>query len=164
MNTFLIIMAFVCLAVGLIGSVAPGLPGPPVSWVGLLVAGFTPWVETTPALLIVTAAVAVVITVLDYVVPSLTTRRFGGSKYGVWGCNIGLVLSMVGLPFGPGGLIGVVFWPFVGALVGEYLKQQDLHPALRAAWGAFLGFLTGTFLKVAYGIALLVVVIVDMVR
>lgn len=160
MNTFLIIMAFICLIVGIIGSVVPALPGPPISWLGLLLAGFTPWVDTTPILLIVTAGVAVVITVLDYVVPSLTTKRFGGSKYGIWGCNIGLVISIIGLPFGPTGLLGVIFWPFAGAFVGEYLKQQDLKPALKAALGAFIGFLTGTFLKVAYGIALLVVVIV----
>ena len=163
MNTFLIIMAFVCLVIGIVGSVAPGLPGPPIAWVGLLLAGFTPWVETTSTLLIVTAAVAVVITILDYVMPSLSTKRYGGSKYGVWGCNIGLVLSLFGLPFGPTGLLGVVFWPFVGALVGEYLKQQEMNRALRAAWGAFLGFLSGTLLKLAYCIALLVVVIVAMV-
>ena len=163
MNTFLIIMAFVCLVIGIVGSVAPGLPGPPIAWVGLLLAGFTPWVETTSMLLIVTAAVAVVITILDYVMPSLSTKRYGGSKYGVWGCNIGLILSLFGLPFGPTGLLGVVFWPFVGALVGEYLKQQEMDRALRAAWGAFLGFLSGTLLKLAYCIALLVVVIVAMV-
>ena len=163
MNTFLIIMAFVCLVIGIVGSVAPGLPGPPIAWVGLLLAGFTPWVETTSMLLIVTAAVAVVITILDYVMPSFSTKRYGGSKYGVWGCNIGLILSLFGLPFGPTGLLGVVFWPFVGALVGEYLKQQEMDRALRAAWGAFLGFLSGTLLKLAYCIALLVVVIVAMV-
>lgn len=164
MDIFLIIMAFVCLLVGIVGSIVPGLPGPPVSWVGLLLAGFTPWVENTPMLLIVTAAVALVITVLDYVIPSLTTKRFGGSKYGIWGCNIGLVISLFGLPFGPTGLLGMVFWPFLGALVGEYLKQQDLQPALKAGFGAFLGFLTGTFLKLVYCIALLIVVIVAMVH
>ena len=163
MNTFLIIMAFVCLLTGIVGSIVPGLPGPPISWLGLLLAGFTPWVETSPTLLIVTGAVAVVITVLDYIVPSLATKRFGGSKYGIWGCNIGLVLSIVGLPFGPTGLIGIVFWPFVGALVGEYIKQQDSKKSLRAAFGAFIGFLTGTFLKLAYCIALLVVVIAAIV-
>lgn len=164
MNTFLIIMAFVCLLVGIVGSIVPGLPGPPVSWVGLLVAGFTPWVANTPALLVVTAAVAVVITVMDYVIPAVSTRRFGGSKYGIWGCNIGLVISLVGLPFGPTGLLGMVFWPFLGAFVGEYVKQQDLQPALRAGFGAFLGFLAGTLLKVVYCVALLVVVIVAMVH
>jgi len=160
MDIFLIIMAFACLIVGIVGSVAPGLPGPPISWVGLLLAGFTPWVENTSTLLVITGVVALVITVLDYVVPSISTKRFGGSKYGIWGCNIGLVLSIIGLPFGPAGLLGVLFWPFMGALVGEYLKQHDGEKSLRAAFGAFIGFLAGTFLKLAYCIALLAVVIV----
>ena len=163
MNTFLIIIAFVCLVVGIIGSVAPGLPGPPLSWIGLLLAGFTPWVSTSTTLLIVTAAVAVVITVFDYVMPSVSTKRFGGSKHGIWGCNIGLIVSFIGLPFGPTGLFGLVFWPFAGAFIGEYIKNQDFQPAMRAAWGAFVGFLSGTLMKVVYCIALLVVVIVAMV-
>lgn len=164
MNTFLIIIAFVCLVVGIIGSVAPGLPGPPLSWLGLLLAGFTPWVSTSTMLLVVTAAVALVITVFDYVMPSISTKRYGGSKYGIWGCNIGLIFSLFGLPIGPSGLLGLVFWPFVGAFVGEYIKQRDTQPALRASWGAFIGFLSGTLMKVVYCIALLVVVIVALVH
>ena len=160
MNTFLIILAFICLVVGVVGSVVPALPGPPVSWVGLLLAGMTPWVSISGSLLALAAVVAVAITVMDYVIPSLTTKRFGGTKYGVWGCNIGLVLSLFGLPFGPTGLLGVLFWPFVGALVGEYVKQHDIQPALRAAWGAFMGFVGGTLLKLVYCMALLVGVIV----
>ena len=162
MNTFLIILAFLCLVVGILGAIIPGLPGPPISWVGLLLASITPFVECSATLLVVTALLAAVITVLDYVVPSLSTKRNGGSKYGVWGCNIGLVISIIGLPFGPQGLLGVIFWPFVGALVGEYIKSQEMAPALRAAWGAFLGFLTGTLLKLVYCVALLVIVIVDL--
>ena len=162
MSTVLIILAFLCLAIGIAGAVIPGLPRPPVSWVGLLLAALTPYVSTSATMLIVTAVIAAVITVLDYVVPSLSTKRLGGSKYGIWGCNIGLVISIIGLPFGPQGLLGVIFWPFAGALIGEYINQHEWQPALRAAWGAFLGFLTGTLLKLVYCIALLVVVIVKL--
>lgn len=162
MNTVLIILAFLCLAIGISGAVIPGLPGPPISWVGLLLASLTPFVAASTSLLVITAVIAAIITVLDYVVPSLATKLHGGSKYGVWGCNIGLILSIFGLPFGPQGLLGVVFWPFVGALVGEYIKQRQWEPSLRAAWGAILGFLTGTLLKLAYCIALLVIVIVGL--
>lgn len=162
MNTVLIILAFLCLIVGILGAIIPGLPGPPVSWVGLLLASITPFVSCSTALLVVTAALALIITVLDYVVPSLATKRQGGSKYGIWGCNIGLVISIIGLPFGPQGLLGVIFWPFVGALVGEYIKSRELSPALKAACGAFLGFLTGTLLKLVYCVALLVIVIVGL--
>lgn len=160
MNTLLIILAFLCLAVGIAGAVIPGLPGPPISWVGLLLASLTPFVTADTTLLVVTAVIAALITVLDYLVPSLTTKLRGGSKYGVWGCNIGLILSIFGLPFGPQGLLGVIFWPFVGALVGEYINQRELEPAFRAAGGAFLGFLTGTLLKLAYCITLLIIVLV----
>lgn len=162
MNTLLIILAFLCLAVGIAGAVIPGLPGPPVSWVGLLLASFTPYVTVSTSMLIVTAVVAAIITVLDYVVPSLSTKRLGGSKYGIWGCNIGLIISIIGLPFGPQGLLGVIFWPFAGALIGEYINKHEWQPALHAAWGAFLGFLTGTLLKLTYCIALLVMVIVKL--
>lgn len=159
----MIILAYILAIIGLLGSIVPGLAGPPFSWAALLVAGFSDKIEFTTPFLIVTAAVAVVITLLDYVVPSWSTKRHGGSKAGVWGCNIGLVISIIGLPFGPTGLIGVVFWPFVGALAGELLSGKKKREAMRAAWGAFVGFLTGTGLKLAYAIFAIVMLITRLV-
>ncbi|MBR3958444.1 MAG: DUF456 domain-containing protein [Bacteroidales bacterium] len=159
----MIILAYILAIIGLLGSIVPGLAGPPFSWAALLVAGFSDKIEFTTPFLIVTAAVAVVITLLDYVVPSWSTKRHGGSKAGVWGCNIGLVISIIGLPFGPTGLIGVVFWPFVGALAGELLSGKKSREAMRAAWGAFVGFLTGTGLKLAYAIFAIVMLITRLV-
>ena len=138
MSVLVIILAFLCLAIGVIGSVIPGLPGPPIAWGGVLLASLTPWCSISGNFIGITLAVAVVITLLDYIIPSLTTKRMGGSKYGIWGCNIGLVL---------------------GALVGELLNRNNLQSSLKAAVGAFLGFLTGTLLKLAYCIVLLVVVV-----
>jgi uncharacterized protein YqgC (DUF456 family) len=159
----MIILAYILAIIGLLGSIVPGLAGPPFSWAALLVAGFSDKIEFTTPFLIVTAAVAVAITLLDYVVPSWSTKRHGGSKAGVWGCNIGLVISIIGLPFGPTGLIGVVFWPFVGALAGELLSGKKSREAMRAAWGAFVGFLTGTGLKLAYAIFAIVMLITRLV-
>ena len=164
MNTILIIVAILLALIGIAGSIIPGLPGPPFSWAALLVLNFTTAADHNATYLIVTAAVAVVITLLDYVVPSLSTKRHGGSKAGVWGCNIGLVVSIIGLPFGPTGLIGVIFWPFIGALVGELLSGKQSREAVRAAWGAFLGFLTGTGLKLAYGIFAAFFIVRDLIH
>lgn len=150
MSTVLIILAIILFLVGIAGSIVPGLAGPPFSWAALLLIHFSDAAQFTPAFLVATAAVAVVITLLDYIVPSWSTKRHGGSKAGVWGCNIGLVVSIVGLPFGPQGLLGVILWPFAGALVGELVSGKQSREALRAAWGAFLGFLTGTGLKLAF--------------
>ena len=164
MNTVLIIVAILLALIGIAGSIIPGLPGPPFSWAALLVLNFTTAADHNASFLVVTAAVAVVITLLDYVVPSLSTKRHEGSKAGVWGCNIGLVVSIIGLPFGPTGLIGVIFWPFVGALVGELLSGKQSREAVRAAWGAFLGFLTGTGLKLAYGIFAAFFIVRDLIH
>ena len=162
MNTVLIVIALLLALVGILGSVIPGLPGPPVSWVALLLLGFTTVADYSVLQLVVAAVIAIIITVLDYVVPAISTKKNGGSKAGVWGCNIGLVISIIGLPFGPQGLLGVIAWPFVGALVGELLSGKASKQAFRAAWGAFLGFLTGTGLKLVYGLVIAFIMVRDL--
>lgn len=152
MNILFITLAIIMVLVGIVGSIVPGLAGPPFSWLGLLFIHLSDTAQFSTAFLLITLGVAIVITILDYIVPSWSTKRHGGSKAGVWGCNIGLVISIVGLPFGPQGLIGVIFWPFAGALAGELLNGKQSREALRAAWGAFLGFLTGTGLKLAFAL------------
>lgn len=158
MNTLLIILAFVCLLVGVVAVFTPVPPAVPVAWLGLLLARLG-GLSISTGWLVWAAVVGALLMVMDYVVPIWTTKRFGGSKWGVWGCTIGLLLAVVGLPFGPGGLVGVFFWPFVGALVGEYLKQHELRPALKAAWGAFVGIMTGSLAKVTYAVVLIVKVL-----
>jgi len=163
MNTVLIILAILLVLVGLVGSVVPGLAGPPFSWLGLLLIGLSSTAEYSVLFLVITAIVAVIITVMDYIVPSMSTKRHGGSKAGVWGCNIGLIISIVGLPFGPQGILGIIFWPFIGALVGELLSGKQSQAALKAAWGAFLGFLTGTGLKLVFALFAIFFVIKDLI-
>lgn len=165
MNTILIVLALLCVAVGLLGSLLPALPGPPLSIVGMLLLSFTSQSEITINTIVLFGIVAVAITVLDYVIPSWTTKRFGGTKAGVWGCNIGLVVAVLGLPIVPIVLpsaLGIIVWPFVGAFVGELINHQPSDKALRAAFGAFVGFLSGTFIKVVYGIVVAIVVVKDL--
>lgn len=161
MNTVLIILAFICLLIGIVATFTPVPPAVPVAWLGLLLARMG-GVAITTSVLVWAAVIGVMLMILDYVIPILTTKQFGGTKWGVWGCTLGLLAAVIGLPLGPTGIIGIFFWPFVGALVGEYLKQQELKQALRAAWGAFVGMMTGTLAKVVYGTVLLVIVIVKL--
>ncbi len=161
MDIFLLTMAILCALIGILGAIIPGLPGPPVSWIGLLLIAISSYGDLSNVFLLLSAIIAAIITVLDYVVPSLSTKKFGGSKYGIWGCNIGLVFSIVGLPFGPQGLLGVIFWPFIGAFIGELLNHKPTNIALKAALGAFIGFLTGTFMKLVYGIIAAVFIVKD---
>ena len=138
----LIVLGAICLFVGLIGCIVPMLPGPPVSYVGLLLIHFSNRAQFSMAELIWGAVAVVVVVLLDYFTPMIGTKKFGGTKYGNWGCIIG---TFVGLFFTPAG--GIIWGPFVGAVVGELLADRPFPEALKAGFGAFLGFLFGTLLK-----------------
>jgi len=141
MDVFLIILAGFFVLTGLLGSVLPVLPGPPLSYIGLLLLHFTDKYQFSTAFLLWWLAIVVVVLVLDYVIPIWGTKKFGGSKKGMWGSTIGLV---VGLFLGP---FGIILGPFVGAFVGEMLANKDVKAALKAAFGSFVGFLLGTVAK-----------------
>ncbi|GAB3714904.1 DUF456 domain-containing protein [Flavobacterium koreense] len=142
MDIILVVLGLLCCILGLLGSFLPALPGPPISWVGLLLLYLTTFVENNYWVLGITLVLTIIISVLDYVIPSKGTQKFGGTKYGVWGTNIGLI---IGLFFPP---IGFIIGLFVGAFIGELIYNfDDKKGALKAATGAFIGFLVSTFMK-----------------
>ncbi len=143
MDYFLLALAIVLMIVGIAGCLLPVLPGPPLSYLGLVVLHFTRFADISRNLFIILAIVAVVVTVIDYVVPIWGTRRFGGSKYGMRGATVGLI---IGLFLGPW---GIIIGPFIGAVVGELIFKDDIKYALKAGFGSLLGFLTGVGLKLA---------------
>jgi len=127
---------------GIIGSFLPILPGPLTSWVGLLILHFTNVVPMNWTFLIITFSIALAIWLLDYFIPAIGTKRFGGSRAGIIGTSIGLVIGLLA-PI-PG---GIIIGPFLGALVGELINKSTFNKAVKAAFGSFLGFLASTFIK-----------------
>ncbi|WP_420602966.1 DUF456 domain-containing protein [Flagellimonas sp.] len=144
MDIVLLIIGFLLMLVGILGSFLPVLPGPPISWVGLLLLYMTKAVPDNWWILGGTLILALGVTVLDYVIPAAGTKKFGGSKAGMWGTIVGLLVAIFFPIFGP---FGIIIWPFVGALVGELMNKADQKTAMKAALGSFIGFLTGTFMK-----------------
>jgi len=144
MDHILIVIAAILIVLGLLGCFLPVIPGPPLSFGGLLILHFTRWGDINTDLLLWLGIAAAIATALDYVFPVWATKRFGGSKRGVWGSTIGLV---VGLFFFPP--LGIIIGPFVGAFIGEMTANQNQRSALKSALGSFVGFLLGTGLKFA---------------
>ncbi len=143
LESILISLAVILLIVGIVGSVLPVLPGPPLSWLGLLVLKFVPSLgyRLSWSAVIAIGLFTLVVAILDNLLPIWSTKRLGGGKMVVWGAGIGFV---AGFWFGP---IGVFFGPFVGALVGGLMSGSHIKAALKHASGAFLGFFTGIVLK-----------------
>jgi uncharacterized protein YqgC (DUF456 family) len=141
-DILLAILALGCLLIGLLGAILP-LPGPPLSFVGLLLLHATRFADFPGGLLWGLGLATLAVTALDYYVPIWGLKRFGGTKAGVWGSTLGLVIGMF---LGP---IGIFIGAFAGGFLGEVLVGQDSRTAVKAASGSFVGFLLGIGLKLA---------------
>ena len=129
--------------IGIIGSILPILPGVPISWLGLLMLYFAPSLAFDYFFLTVTGIIALTLYVLDYIIPALGAKKFGGSEAGMWGTTIGLIVGIIApIPF------GILIGPFAGAFIGELIFNKTESPqAFKAAIGSFIGLLGSTFIK-----------------
>jgi uncharacterized protein YqgC (DUF456 family) len=138
-----IVIGFILILLGLAGSILPILPGPPLSFIGLfllaLLKHFSP--PLTPTLVIILAVVTILVIVMDYIIPLLGAKRYGASKWGVWGSVLGMAIGIFWSPFAM--LVGA----FIGAVVVEWLVGQKKGEALRAGGGVVMGTLFATILR-----------------
>jgi len=141
MDVLWVVLGVLLMLVGLAGCILPFLPGPPLCYLALLIQQLQSIPPYTNRFLLVWAGITLLITVLDYVIPLYGTKKFGGTKYGMWGCVAGLI---GGFWLGP---LGLVLGPFAGAFIGELIGNAKSDHALKAALGSFIGFLFGTLLK-----------------
>jgi len=155
MDIVLIIIGIILLLIGIIGCILPVLPGQAIAYLSLIMLELTEDAPFEEDFLVIMALIMIGVTVLDYVVPIWGTKKFGGTKRGLWGSAIGLVFGIIILPItgitlGPFGIFGIILGPFVGAYVGESMGGTESNKAFRAAFGSFIGFLTGTVMKLVY--------------
>jgi hypothetical protein len=138
-----IVIASILMLLGLAGSILPVLPGPPLSFIGLfllaLLRYFSPPLTTT--FVITLAIVTILVIVMDYIIPLVGAKRYGASKWGVWGSVLGMAIGIFWSPFAM--LVGA----FVGAVVVEWLVHKKKREALRAGWGVVMGTLFATILR-----------------
>jgi uncharacterized protein YqgC (DUF456 family) len=149
MDTFLITAGIILLLGGIVGCIIPFLPGPPLAYGSLILLQISSNKPFTEKFLVIWALATVTILIADYYIPIWGTKKFGGTKGGVWGATIGLVLGIFLSP-----PIGLIVGPFIGAFVGEMLLNQDSNKAFRSAIGSFVGFVAGTLMKLGISIVM----------
>ena len=139
MYYFILLVAILFLALGLIGSFIPGLPGPPLSYLGLLMVEFIGVNQDWNAVIWIGVVVGVV-TVLDYYLQIYGVKKSGGGKYAIRGSVIGMLLGIFLFP-----PFGILAGAFIGAYVGA--KMETDKNEVKIAFGALWGFIAGTVLK-----------------
>ena len=161
MDILISIIAILAGIIGIAGSILPGLPGPPVSWVGMLLlyiwgtGSDVSGASMSGRTLLVWGIVVAVVSVIDYFVPMYFTKLTGGSRHAERGAMVGLLLGIIFTP------IGMILGSFLGAFLMElYYNDKGASQALKAAVGSFLGFITGTGLKTIVSVILMWKIIV----
>ena len=138
-----LIIGAIFILLGLLGSVLPALPGPPLSFIGLflfaLIRDFSP--PLTPTLIIIMLIITIAVTVLDYFIPLIGAKKYGTSKWGIYGSIVGMIVGAFFSPF------GVLLGAFLGAVLVEWMVSRKEKQALRAGWGIFVGSIFGMILK-----------------
>ena len=151
-STILIVLAIILAVIGIIGSVVPGLPGPPLSWAGLLLAFLSHKLggaDMTLTFVLIWLGVTVIVSILDYTVPAKFTKLAGGSKAGSRGALIGMLIGIFLTP------IGMIPCSLAGAFLAELFQEdKSAGQALKAALGTFAGFLVGTGMKLVVSVAM----------
>ena len=142
MDIVLIIIGLFFSIFGLLGCLLPVIPGPPLSYIVLLLLHAAPKYQFSAKFLIIMGAITLAVTVLDNFMPAWSTKKAGGSKRAVWGAMLGLGAGM--LIFPPWGLI---IGPFLGAVVGELSTGKNSSDALKSGFSTFIGFLGGVVIK-----------------
>ncbi|MEA1898257.1 MAG: DUF456 domain-containing protein [Bacteroidota bacterium] len=142
LDYILLILAIVFMIIGLIGCILPVIPGPPISFLGLLMLHFTKFADFGSRFLFLMAFIALIVTILDYIVPIWGTKKMGGSKAGIWGATIGMVIGIFFFP-----PIGLIIGPLVGAILAESIKGEEFKKSFKAGIGSLIGFLFGIGIK-----------------
>ena len=157
MDILITICAILCGIIGDLGAVLPVLPGPALSFVGMVLAYFNGGDTITERMLWIWGIVTIVVSILDYILPGYFSKIFGGTKAGITGATIGV---FVGLFMGP---LGIILGPFVGAVIGELLhEKKNLDKAITVGFGSLLSFLVGSGVKLILAGFMLYYIVIDL--
>ena len=159
MNSILLIVSAVLIITGLIGSFLPVIPGPITCWFGLFTLSQIQDFPYNNTLLILTFIVAIIIFIVDYFIPIIGSKYFGGSKYGIIGTTTGLLIGLLSpIPF------GIIIGAFLGALIGEYFGGKSVSEGIKPAIGSLVGIISSSIIKFITGFSFLIIYITLIIR
>jgi hypothetical protein len=145
MVAVLIVIGGILVIAGLVGCIVPILPGPPISYISLILISWAyRWNAFSNTFLIIMGIITAIVTVADFILPVYIPKRYGASKFGIWGSVLGMIAGMIFFP-----PFGLIIGTFAGAMLGELLFNKDKRSSLRAALGVFVGTMAAVMLKVS---------------
>ncbi len=155
MDVFILIIALIIVIVGILGTILPALPGVPLAFFGLLIYKFSDCCSYSWTWVLIMGVITLLVAFLDYYIPIYGTKKTGGSKYGMYGSILGMLIGLFAFP-----PFGFIIGAMIGAFVGELIKNKDnVKGAFRAALGSFIGFMLSIGIGLFVSISMLVLIL-----
>lgn len=147
----LIIISF---AIGFIGLVYPIIPSVIFIVGGFLLYGvFFSFADLPWWFWLIEVLFVILLFGADMMANAFGVKKYGGSKAGIWGSTIGLLIGPIVLPFA-----GIILGPFLGAIIAELLfARTSIKQAIKTGFGSVIGFLTSVITK---GIVQIVMIVI----
>ncbi|MDX9914161.1 MAG: DUF456 domain-containing protein [Candidatus Moranbacteria bacterium] len=145
------LVALILMILGIVGSVLPIVPGPILSFAGLVIYYIFQENEVLslgPVLLFALGMSFLI--AADYVLPLLGVKFLGASKNGQWGAIIGALLGIVFFP-----PLGIFIGALMGAIIGEMYHGKKFPEAMMVAMGVVTGSVVAIFLQVIFSLSVI---------
>lgn len=148
------ILIIACFIIGFVGLIYPIIPAAVFIIGGFLLYGlFFSFTELSWTFWVIESFFVVLLFGADMLANAFGVKKYGGSKAGIWGSTIGLLIGPFIIPFA-----GIILGPFLGAFIAELLfSKTTIKQALKTGFGSVIGFLTSVFTK---GIIQIVMIII----
>jgi uncharacterized protein len=152
-----IIVAVLLVVVGIAGTILPMLPGVPLVFAGLLLAAWHGGFDQVSILtMVIIGVIASLAWAVDFVASIATAKKFGASKYALWGAGIGAIVGIAG------GIVGLIIGPAIGAVIGELITHRNTSKeattkATTVGIAAGLGFVLALAIKIVLVLTMLAV-------
>ena len=162
LEILILVISFLVMFIGLIGSIVPMIPGPPLVLAGVFIyAVFTKFTVVGWKILVVLSVLAALGVFLDYSASLVGARKFGATRLSIWlgalGLLVGVVMIFFGFPW------AIIVGPIVGVGIGEAIAKRKAIPAVRASAGSMIGVFVGVIVKFVICLAMITIFILALV-
>lgn len=139
---WIVILLF--FAVGFVGLVYPIIPAVLFIFGGFLMYGlFFSFADLPWWFWLIESLFVILLFGADMVANAFGVKKFGGSKAGLWGSTIGLLVGPFVIP-----IAGILIGPFIGAILAELIfNRSTVKQSISSGIGSVIGFITSVFTK-----------------
>jgi uncharacterized protein len=142
---------------GIIGCLIPTIPGPPVAYTAMLIAHFaSERIQFSKLTLIIIGIFTALTFIIDFIFPIFGAKLYGVSKKGLACPLVGMLIGLIFFP-----PLGAIIGALLGAIFGELAAGKKDSQALKAGIVVFIGSMLSILFQLTVATTILALTIIE---